>query len=822
MASPALGQGFPQPAGPQSDPETDKQQQPETTATTPAPGSIEDRKKAFQLDADDEKNILKLIRDYKQDWSIARRQAIRKSLRHIEYCKNNQYICWDPFNSSYKPFASLSTGAGVTQGSEQSTDSVQYQSPVNIIQWLDRVYCSKIGANVPDVEWWPGDSESDIDNRAALARGRAYQKISSDNRVKDFLDQALSHFFLTGGWFRHIRWSMDKTVTGTHYEDIYGWQDTPLSPDRYSCPDCGADTPANVQSIDVTGRQQTPCVGCGKPLGSANFYPAVTVQMPVVTGQKEVPNGQVRWDCYNLLNVEVMPTANTNGPGVIGNTPILDLAVDITKGAFRKMYPDPSTWKMAGATQTDSSSSDSELARMARQQTLSPGDFRINSASPNIVTHHRVWLTPEAINSLDDMKAAQKLADKIGEGCVVAIVNDKIVDIQTAVLRKEWTSCQARKNVGAYPPAPVEVAMPFQDRINDRTNSVDEFHDRCGNPPILFNDSQIDKAFNGKFLPAGVLTGVPVNADIGQDLQKAFWQPTFKMDNGIYEWIQQLFNYVQLLVGIVPQTYGGSDSNIKTATGQEQALKSALEILWLTWNAVRGEFTDAANLSVDCFAANATKDEYDVVKSDDSPDFENEPIRLTDLSGKAVAKAEANQDYPISYDQQRELFMTMLGLTDGKAPSPLVMEMLDTFENRRLMIRLVGTPDMELPETPARNKVLLDIQLLVQGAPTEMQVMGQDPQTGMPTPQTIQKPSVEPDPDFDDFDVTIETVVRYVRKHYDRLKGTPGLENLRSYLAMTIQFKQQKDVQAQAAQQLLNPPPPDDGSGGAPATPAAQ
>lgn len=809
MASPVMAQGLQQSpfAQPEQQPE-EKSQSRDTTTTTPAPGSIEDRKKAFGLDTDDEKNIIKLVKDFKQDWSISRRQVIRKTLRHIEYSKNNQYIYWDSFTTSYKPFTST-LGAGSVQGSEQGTDSAQYQSPVNIIQWLERVYCSKIGANVPDVEWWPGDSESDIDNRAAIARGRAYQKIASDNRVKDCLDQAISHFFLTGGWFRHIRWSMDKTVTGTHYEDIYGWADQQLSPDRYSCPDCGADTPANVQAIDPTGRQKTPCVGCGKPMGSANFYPAVTVKMPVVTGQKEVPNGQVRWDFYNLLNVEIMPTASTSGPGVIGNTPILDLSVDITKGAFRKMYPDKATWNMAGATQSDSSSNDADLARMARQQTMSPGDFRVNSAAPNITTLHRVWLTPESINNLDNAEQAQKLADKIGEGAVVAIVNEKIVDIQNAILRKEWTSCQARKNVGAYPPAPVEVAMPFQDRINDRTNGVDEYFDRCGNPPILFNNTQIDEAFNGKFLPPGVLTGVPVNADLGQDLSKAFFQPKFEMDNGIFEWISQLLNYVQLLVGIIPQTYGGSDPNVKTASGQEQALKSALEILWLVWNAVRGEFTEGANLSVDCFAANATKDEYDVVKSDDSPDFQNEPIRLADLSGKAVAKAEASQDYPVSYEAQRQVFEQWLGFTDGKAPNELALEMLKSYSNRREALRYVGTPGMELPEAVARNLVLSDIQLLIKGQPTEIEVAGEDPNTGIPAPQTITKPSIEPDPDFYDFDVLIETTDEYALKHMKDLRGTPALDNLRAYKAMGEQFQKQKAMQAQAAQQLLNPAPPE-------------
>lgn len=797
MASPANGQEL----EPVPSQQPVKQQQAETSTTTPAQGSPDERKKAFGLQPGDEKLLLKVYQDFKREWTIPRRQTIRDTLRHIEYSKGNQYIVWDPFTTTYQPYSSaVSSSAAGVQGSEQGTDSVQYQCEVNVIQWLERVFNSTLGASIPDVEWWPGDSESDIDNRAAMARGRAYQKIASDNKSKDFLDQCLSHFFLTGSYFRHIRWSMDKTVTGTHYEDVYGWQDQVLSPDRYECPSCGATTPANIQNI----QRQTPCVGCGRPMTSADFHQAVTVKMPVVTGQKEVPNGQVRWDTFNLLNVEVMPTASSNGPGVIGNTPILDKSLDIVKGVFRKMYPDKATWDLINTAQTDNANSDAELSRLARQRTMTPGNFRMTTTMQGIITPHWVYFTPESINQIDNQVQAQRLADTIGEGAVATIVNDQMIDIQPAVLRKEWTWCGARKNVGAYPPAPVKVAMPFQDRINDRTNAVDEFHDRCGNPPIFYSELQLGEAMNGKTMLPGTLIPIPVNSEIGQNLANAFFQPKFTMDNGVYQWIKELFDYVQLLVGILPQTYGGSNPDIKTKGGQEQALKTAQGVLWLNWNQLRGEWTEAANLSVDCFATNATQDEYDVVKDDDAPDFQNEPIRLADLSGKAVAKAEANQDYPIGYEQQRELFQQLLGFANGKEPNPLVMEMLDTYENRRVALRFVGTPDMELPETAARYKVLNDIQVLTQGGPTPVEVMGQDPQTGMPVPQTIQKPTVEPDKDFDNLDVLTETVIRYVQKHFKELTGTPALDNLRAYLAIATQYQQQKAIEGQAAQQLLS------------------
>src|SRR5581483_331795 len=256
----------------------------------------------------------------------------------IEYDKGNQYIAWDPFTCAfYNPFAQ--TGMpGQPEGTEQSgqNEANLYQCATNVINWLRRVWTSTLGASVPDVEWWPGDSKSDLDNRAAVARGRAYRKIASENHDKDQLEQALDYLFLTGSYFRHTRYSMDQNITGTHREPIMGWGKKTVAPDRYSCPDCGTDNPANLQNMAQGGTQ---CMTCGKPLGSANFFPATELDMPIITDWREVPNGQVRWDFYNGLNVEVMPQANTNGGGVIANSPLLDLSVDITKGAFRRMYP---------------------------------------------------------------------------------------------------------------------------------------------------------------------------------------------------------------------------------------------------------------------------------------------------------------------------------------------------------------------------------------------------------------------------------------------------------------------------------------------------
>ena len=783
----------PQGQQPQQPAKPDKR--PETSPATPALGKPEDRKAAFFKTSDSAKllkyetNLKQVWKTHTDEWDVAYRQVLRTTLRALEYRNGNQHIGWDPLTCSYVGYNDIIRSQQWNAGTEQGKTDYTPQKNVNIIDWLCRVWCSTLGAAIPGVEWWPGDSDSDLDNRAAIARDRAYKKIASDNHDKDFLEQCLEFLFLTGSYFRYSRWSMDQQLTGTHYEDIVDWKMQKVSPDRYVCPNCGAQVP-----VDLNQLQYLPnCPGCGRPLTSANFYPGAQMKMPMIVGQREVPNGQVRWDVYHGLSMKVMPQANTNGGGVIANTPLAELQTDITKGAFRRMYP--GSWGAANQSSSDAGSTDSELARLARMRSTTPGGLRWTNTLQKMPTLHRVWYTADAIAALDNQSDAEELMDRVGEGCVGVWFQDKLIDIQSDILRKRWTWCGAKKGCGAYPVAPVKLALDFQDRLNDRVDGADDYFDRLGCPPVLYNQTIFGEALNGSYLPAGTMLGVAVNADVGRSMQDGFFQPTFHQDNAIFNWIEALIKYVQLLVGILPQTYGGSDKDIKTAKGQEQALRTAMGVLWLYWNLIRAEWAAAANVSVDCFAENATDDEYRVTRTEASSDFENEPIRLADLDGKADARPEANQDYPIGFEQQQALYKELFAMASGKEPNPLVMEVLDTPENRRMAMRYLGPPDLELPEQIFIDAIKEDLTRLT----SEQPIPTNEPDPKNPT-QPVMKPSVEPDQDYfaGQWDLVISQVTRYgIQNRLDIPLGSPADIQIRAYLKMAEMYQQAEKIAGQ-------------------------
>lgn len=765
----------------------------EPSSIQPVTETVQDKLKAMGAKDPDKVlgDLIKIRRLQKSLNAPQRRAKIMSSLKAIEYDKGNQYIVPDPYSTSwYDPF-SEEAGSGEASGTEQGKGNPYvYRYQTNIIQWLRGVFVAALSAAIPRVEYWPDDAESDLDNRASQTRSRAARMIGRQNDEKAMLKLALDNLFLTGSYFRYTRWSMDPKITGFAYEDTVDWQAREVLPNRYSCPDCGQDTPVDLSNFSPDQKQQ--CMNCGGSLDSSNFQPAQKVNMPVVTGQRKVPKGQVRQSIYSCLQWDMDVYADLDGGSPMDATPVGDLECEISAGALRQMYP--LAWDKVKSGQTDTSNPDGDITRNARLRAYSPSLVRNISGQWQRPTYHRTWFQPESFNLLEKKQDADLLQELFPDGCCLSTINDDSLDIRAAELTKEWTWGGTKNGVGAYPPAVVQTAMDFQDRINDIANTIHEYNDRLACPPILYNPKMVGEGLSGMFLAPGSMVPAPANPDMQRGLADAFFQPKFSLDNGIYGYAESLMTAVQLLTGITPQTYGGTQEGIETATGQEQALKTAMGVLWRLWDGVRGEHAQAAEIAVDCLAKNASDDMRDVVEGEDSPGFKNEDIRLADLDGHARAYPDADQGYPIGFEQERDLYRQMLlSAGNGSKGNELILEMLDDFENQRLMMRYLGPPDMVLPIAKARDKVLSDIAMLVEQEPTE----GMDPTGQSPVP--VQLPSVMPDPDFD-FQypkVLIATAIKYGLKNYDELRGTPALENLRLYIKLAAFFEARKSAQDQ-------------------------
>lgn len=766
----------PNPNGLFSKPPVDQSQysSAEPARSNPARGKIQARLDAMGLTTEVCKNLMMIRRELKESWAVQRRLKIRDTLKAIEYSKDNQFVILDPYtNSYYNPFMAAGTGADAGNAANLAN---LYQYSHNYIQFLEGVYVSVLKASIPRVEWWPDNAEDDLDNRAAETRSRASRMIGRQNNESQMLEQQLKSFFYAGSYFRHTRWTMDERLCDPVYEDVIEWQPKQVIPHRYSCPNCGTDNPT-----DLTGDMQEPtgtqCTNCGAKLTSANFFPGVTANMPVVTGKKKVVKGQVQQGIYNCLQVDAMPYARADTAYPLLNTPLIDLEREIFSGALRGMYPD--AWDLVKKG-SDSTSPDGETERIARLRALSPSIQRGIITPQQLPTYHNTFFQPDAFDYLDKQADARVLHDSFPEGLCLATLGDDALDARKCPMHKEWSWAGVRTDLGLYPPSRVQPAMPIQDEINDNENTLQEYCDRAALGVVVYNMRLVGQQLNNQHMAGGRMIGIPMTAT-GSDksLADVFHQFKIEMSGEVFKRSEALKMTIQLLTRIVPQTYGGTQQNIETAKGQEQALRVAMGVLWGDWDQIRQETARASMLSVDCFAHHAIDDVYDVVQDEDSPDFRNEPIRLADLAGKAHAHPEADQAYPMGFEQQRDLYMKMIEfiLSRGKE-NPILMEILNNYQNRRQMIRYLGPPDMQLPEEDARRWVQKDISKLIEQAPMQ----GVNAVTGMPEMEC----SIQPNADLlkDYWDEAIEVAVVYGLKQGGKLleEAPQGFDNLMLYL----------------------------------------
>src|SRR5262249_9799746 len=142
---------------------------------------------------------------------------------------------------------------------------------------------------------------------------------------------------------------------------------------------------------------------------------------------------------------------------------------------------------------------------------------------------------------IDDQALARKLQGQFPDGCMIAHVGDKVLDIKSTKLTDEWSWCGTlQESYGLYPPAVGDSAIPVQERINDMANLIHEYMDRMACGMVLVNESMLDtKMLNGKPMLPGVLNGVPIKkTSVGnQSLADAIVQIKTEMDASIYQYV---------------------------------------------------------------------------------------------------------------------------------------------------------------------------------------------------------------------------------------------------------------------------------------------
>lgn len=754
-----------------------------------------------ELSTADKREIIELVRKYKQSWFLRRRMIVKRALKAYEFFKGNQFISFDP--ESFQWFDALE--ASFAGEDSKGQDLNLYQFATNFYQMLGFAFVAALSSQLPKTRFLPENAEREEDIATAKASSRVQEIIERQNRIKSLHKQGLLFLWMSGCYFRHTRFVVDAERAGTHKEPVLEVMSHVVMPGRYLCGGCGATTPA-AQAASVGG---SCCRGCRAPLGDHQFFPEERAEIPVMTETRDVPNGMVTMSLYSPLHVDAAPNAKN-----LRETPILNVDEEVDIAAIRASYPEQ--WDGLKSS-LGPMLAEAQNERQARSIIYSEAGGQSNYLQDLMPTLSRTWIQPWAFNAIENKETAMKLKKLFPTGCLLVNVGDTFLEAREARLTEEWSwAGTIQETFGLYPPAVGDAAIPVQERINDVANITHEYMDRIAAGMVLYNSNLIDgEALNGKpFLP-GVFNGVKMKqtaSAMGNRLEDAIVQIKAEIDNNMYGYQEKLVFTMQLISGTPPQIFGGSgDPHIETMGGQQQQLTTAMGKLSLFWDNVRDEHADAAEIAVACAQKNMTDDWKNAV-TDESGQYRNDYVRLDEMQGSVHAYPESEQNFPMTYAEVKSFWEKLMEFGgDGKIP--YLSAVMDDPTNQEQIANWTGVPGLVVPGRDMRNKVLRTIDLLMKqkprrkpmipaaaaAAPPGMLPPG-GPPIAPPAPEDDDLPSIEPDKDMDDMDVIQKTVRHWAQKNFDlRAQNPDGFRNVIAYYKMAAGYAAEEQAKQLAA-----------------------
>src|SRR5215472_6083069 len=740
-----------------------------------------------ELTDEEQRELIELVRKYKQSWFLRRRMIVKRVLKAYEFFKGNHFISFDP--DSFQWFDALE--AAFSGDDSQNEDLNLYQFATNFYQMLGFAFVAALSAQVPKTRFLPENAEREEDIATAKAASRVQEIIERQNHIKSLHKQGLLFLWMAGSYFRHTRYIVDSDRAGTHKEPVVELKQVTALPQRFACRNCG------MQSSSLR------CRSCGNLLSENDFFPEEKIEVPVITEQQEMPNGMVAMTLYSALMVDAAPYAKN-----LRETPVLNVDEEVDIASLRASYP--KHWE-ALRTALGPMLAEAQNERFARQMVYSESGGRSNFIQDLMPTLSRTWIQSWAFNYIENQETAQKLRKIFPKGCLLVNVGDLFLEAREAKLTDEWTwAGTIQETFGLYPPAVGDAAIPLQERINDVANITHEYMDRIAAGMVLYNSNLIDgESLNAKPLLPGVLNPVKMKqaaSAMGNRLEDAIVQVKAEIDASIYTYTDKLVFTAQLISGTPPQIFGGAgDPHIKTMGGQQQQLATAMGKLSLFWDNVRDEHAQAAEVAVACAQENMTEDWINV-STDESGQYRNNYVRLDEMEGNIHAYPETDQSFPMTW-QEIKAFWDKLIEFGASGKNPYINAIMDEPSNQEQIATWTGVPGLVVPGRDMRNKVLRTIDLLMQQRPVQMPIPSEMATAASVSPQTqpmasamgepqgekgvraVEIPSIEPDKELDDMEVIARTVRQWAQKNFDKKDENPdGFRNVILYYKMAVQY----------------------------------
>jgi hypothetical protein len=758
----------------------------------PQTETAEQQEQRLQFPPGYQAKMIETITSYRSGWAPDRLLRIPGWMRNVLMFRGSQLIEYDPASNTYVDV--LAWNRQNNKAEAEDTYLEKYGN--NITQMLEGGFSSVIAGAVPSVIVKPENAEILADVTTAKASQEAISIIERMNETPDMLLEESSLLYLYGVYFKYTRPVLDGDWAGWDFEDTFGTV-TVQKPARYHCFKCGTDTPAQMFQQD----QAKSCPKCGAPLGPESFFPPEQSDEVSRTGQQRVPRAMVKWSVHGPMEIDLDPMAKS-----IDQTPTLSFDQEIDIGALRLTFPKIFEQITQGAE--IGTTPNASYEKLRRNEIYSMGWGYTSDSQNQKPTFSQNWMQPSSYGRIGDKDFAAWMNQNFPDGAKITLIGELVADVRKANLPKEWTACLLHKNVGMYPPSIADNVVPFNIRLNDAMDMIDDWIERCAAGMTIYDSNKIDRReMAGRVMSPGVLNGIQTKGSgIDKPLTDSLMQFKFALDPQVFTYPNMLITMCELISGVTPQTFGGGgQEGIETKGGQEQALNTALGKLNIFWKKVKREHARAAQNALESLQklmkAGAVGELFDVIQANGS-EFRNNYVNWEKMQGHIKVYEDTDQGLPQTPEQIRETTMNIVKMASEK--NPIAMEIMDCVPNQESAIAILGTPDMVLPQAAQRARTLQAINTLMEND----YIAVQDPQTG----QQVNQLPVMPEKNVEDFPVLRDTMRLFWQENGDYKKSNPGgWQRTQEYYEAALNLEAEtaaEEAQRQSKVKMAGMPPP--------------
>ena len=351
----------------------------------------------------------------------------------------------------------------------------------------------------------------------------------------------------------------------------------------------------------------------------------------------------------------------------------------------------------------------------------------------------------------EEKSVADRLTQRFPDGCHSIWIGDVFVGAEAKSMDDCLVIGFPQEGDGMSRPAIIDPAIVIQDQFNNCMNAASEVFDygwpsrwvSCSPDEYDAITSQVADPYAYRLLKA--TPGEPVANNVYQE-------PDPNLPSTFQPYVDNMAGQLlQFMTATPPAIFGGQMGDAgKTASGYMQAKSQAMGQQGIWWASIQSMMAQMYYLAAIAATTNPDYDDTIVVPGQQGT---NQTVRLDKITkGKFGAFPDEDSSFPESTTQKRTVLQ---GIVEMAAQSPLGEQLFTSPDNIKVMLTVMGFPELVLPEAEARDKQKFEIEQLLAGAPIPadpailQQAMIQHAKmAGMAAVQGQPEPPFQPPPQF--------------------------------------------------------------------------